>query len=86
MEGDGVLADVAKAVALFAQAAEEKNARAQCMLGACYTRGNGVAKDGTQGFAYYKAAANQGTIEWKFLFLFYLFMWNLCVLSSFRSQ
>ena len=40
-------------------AAEQGNAEAQCILGACYAGGNGVVQDYVKAFEYWTKAANQ---------------------------
>ena len=49
-----------EAVRYYRKAADAGNATAQVNLGACYSNGNGVAKDPVEAVRYYRLAADQG--------------------------
>ena len=55
--------DYAEAVKWFRKAADKGNAEAQCMLGVCYAKGQGVEKDPKQAVGWYRKAADQGQKE-----------------------
>ena len=56
----GVAKDEERAAELFALAAEQGLARAQCSLGVCYECGKGVAEDKKRAVELYTLAAEQG--------------------------
>ena len=49
-----------KAVPIFQRLAQGGNADAQCNLGVCYEKGQGVTKDYTQAVYWYRKSAEQG--------------------------
>jgi TPR repeat protein len=48
------------------RAAEQRNAAAQCNLGFCYERGQGVAADAREAVVWYRRAAEQGNVKAQF--------------------
>ena len=58
--GEGVKADITKAVALWRAAAEEGFDRSQYELGICYCLGEGVQQDYAEGLKWLRMAARQG--------------------------
>ena len=52
--------DKVEAVKWYRKAAEQGNAVAQCNLGICYERGNGVRRDKVEAVKWYRKAAEQG--------------------------
>lgn len=58
--GEGVPADLAKAVELYLTAAQLGDAEAQYSLGNLYLLGEGVPQDDDWAFTYYRLAAEQG--------------------------
>jgi len=65
--GDGVPADVPKAIALLKEAAEKNNADAQHWLATAYTNGVGVEKNEAQASLLYEKAALQGHREAQYM-------------------
>lgn len=61
--GDGVVADVAKAILLLQDAASRNNAEAQHWLGTAYMTGVGVSKNESQAALLFEKAADQGHPE-----------------------
>ena len=57
--GNGVTADLARAVHWYGKAAEQGYAQAQCNLGYCYEAGRGVEQDMVQAAYWYGKAADQ---------------------------
>jgi TPR repeat protein len=55
-----VAQDFTEAVSYYRLAAERGNARAQCSLGVCFQRGEGVAQDWVEAVRYYRLAVEQG--------------------------
>ena len=49
-----------EAVKWFRKAAEQGDAKAQCMLGVCYDNGQGVSQDYAEAVKWYRKAAEQG--------------------------
>ena len=52
--------DAAQAVVWYRKAAERGLAEAQCKLGCCLEKGEGVARDAAQAVVWYRRAAEQG--------------------------
>jgi uncharacterized protein len=65
--GDGVQADVPKAIALLKDAAAKNNPDAQHWLATAYTNGVGVEKDEVQASLLYEKAAQQGHKEAQYI-------------------
>lgn len=61
--GEGVAADLKKAMGLFQQAANKGERNAQYRLARCYEQGEGVEESPEKAFEYYQLAANQGHEE-----------------------
>ncbi len=58
--GEGVPADVARAIRLYCKAANQGHVDAQYYLGRTYSRGRGVKRDDALAAAWFKKAASQG--------------------------
>jgi len=58
--GRGIERDYAEALRLYRMAAESGLARAQFMIGMCYSWGNGVDKDSSEAVKWWRLAAMQG--------------------------
>ena len=56
-EGNGTARDVARALKLFCEAADDGNPQAQLHAGVLLSRGDGASKDVVNGFVYLEAAA-----------------------------
>lgn len=65
--GDGVQADIAKAIALLQDAAAKNSADAQHWLATAYATGAGVEKNETQAALLYEKAAQQGHQEAQYM-------------------
>ena len=55
--------DYTNAVKYYKQAAEQGVADAQCNLGVCYEKGEGVAKNYTEAVKWYRKSAEQGVAK-----------------------
>ncbi len=60
---NGVEKDEAQAAKWFLKAAEQGDAKAQCMMGHCYENGWGVAKSDYLSMTWFRKAAKQGVPE-----------------------
>ena len=58
--GEGVKQDYSEAVKWYRKAAEQGNAKAQCLLGLMYTLGQGVSRDKSEAVNWFRKAARQG--------------------------
>ena len=67
VNGTGVARDPAKGIKWLRKAAEQGVARAQCLLGLCYSNGQGMKKpDKFEGVRWLRRAADQGLAEAQF--------------------
>ena len=63
IEGEGVLEDKQKGVALIKESAEKGNAEGQVCLGYCYYNGYGVAQDYAEAIKCFRLSAGQGNYK-----------------------
>ncbi len=59
-DGTGVTQDYAEAAKWYRQAAEQRHALSQYLLGMMYEKGEGVAEDNAEAMRLYRLAADQG--------------------------
>lgn len=62
VRGDGVIADLAKAVTWFTAAAKQNDAGAQYNLGVMYLQGEGVVADPLTAYAWFTLASENGFV------------------------